>query len=101
MSPMFAFRWDGIDLLGMGEKLLCFVQARRKKWDYIAWDQIAEGKDQAINSKDGEAEAECVEYTHLRSDSIRQVRMANWLSGTEWGEGMSYRSYIYASAITM
>ena len=66
MSPMFAFRWDGIDGLGMTEKLLRFVQTRRKKRDDIAWDQIADGKDQAINSKDGEAKAECVDYKHLR-----------------------------------
>jgi hypothetical protein len=98
MNPMFAFRRDGIDRIGMAEKLLCFVQSRRKNWGYIAWNQIAEGKDQAINSKDGEAKAECVDYKHLRSDSIRQVRMASWISGTEWGEDMSYRSYICASA---
>ena len=67
MGLMFAFRWDGIDLLGVAEKLLCFVQACRKKWDYIAWNQIAEGKDQAINSKNGEAKAECVDYKHLMS----------------------------------
>jgi hypothetical protein len=67
MSLIFAFRWDGIDLLGMAEKLLCFVQARRKKWDYITWNQISERKDQAIKSKDGEAKADCVEYKHLRS----------------------------------
>ena len=84
MSSIFAFRWDGIDLLGMAEKLLCFVQSRRKNWDYIAWSQIAERKDQAINSKDGEAKAECVDYKHLRSDRIRQVRMAKWILGTEW-----------------
>jgi len=63
---MFAFRWDGIDRLGMDEKLLCFVQARRKKWDYIAWKQIAERKDQAINSEDGEAKTECVGYKHFK-----------------------------------
>jgi hypothetical protein len=51
----------------MAEKLLCFVQARRKKRDDIAWNQIAERKDQAINSKDGEAKAECVDYKHLGS----------------------------------
>jgi hypothetical protein len=67
MSPMFAFRWDSIDRLGMAEKLLCFVQAHRNKRDDIAWNQIAEGKDQAIKPKDGEAKAECVEYMHLRS----------------------------------
>jgi hypothetical protein len=67
MRPMLATRWDGIDRLGMAEKLLCFVQARRKTWDYIAWNQIAERKDQAINSKNGEAKAECVGYKHLRS----------------------------------
>ena len=66
ISPMFAFRWDGIDCLGMAEKMLCFVQAHRKKRDYIAWNQIAERKDQAINSEDGEAKAECVDYKHLR-----------------------------------
>lgn len=81
MSLMFAFRWDGIDLLGMVEKLLCFVQLRRKNWDHIAWNQIAERKDQAVNSKDGEAKAECVNCKHSRSDRIRQVRMANWISG--------------------
>lgn len=67
ISPMFASRWDGIDRFGMAEKLLCFIQAHRKKWDHIAWNQIAERKDQAINSKDGEAKAECVDYKHLRS----------------------------------
>ena len=67
MTPMFAFRWYGIDRLGMAEKLLCFVQPHGKKWDYVAWNQIAERKDQAINSKDGEAKAECVDYKHLRS----------------------------------
>ena len=77
MSPMFAFRWDGIDRFGMVEKLLCFVQARRKKWHYMAWNQITERKDQAVNSKDGEAKAECVDYNHLRS--IRQESI-----GREW-----------------
>jgi hypothetical protein len=62
---MFAFLRDGINLLGMAEKLLRFVQARRNKWDYIVWDKIAEGKDQAIKSKDGKAKAECVDYKHL------------------------------------
>ena len=65
MSPMFAVRWDGIHSLGMTEQLLCFVQACRKEWDYIAWNQIAERKGQTINSKDGEAKADCVDYHHL------------------------------------
>ena len=63
---MFAFRWDGIGRLGITEKLLCFAQTRRKKWDYIAWNQIAERGGQAIKPKDGEAEADCVDYKHLR-----------------------------------
>jgi hypothetical protein len=98
MSPMFAVRWDGIDRLGVAEKLLCFVQTRRQKWDDIAWDQIAERKKQAIKSKDGEAKAECVDYKHLRSNSVRQVRMAKWISGTEWGEDMLYTN-VCAGAI--
>ena len=48
---MFAFRWDGVDLLGMAKKLLCFVQEYRNEWDYIAWNQIAKRGGQAIDSK--------------------------------------------------
>ena len=60
VSPMITFRFDGIDRLGMAEKLSCFVQTRPKTWDRIAGNQIAQGKDQGINSKDGEAKAESV-----------------------------------------
>lgn len=67
MSPIIAFRWNGIDLLGLVEKLFRFVQTRPKTWDRIAGDQIAEGKDQAIDSKDGEGKAESVKGKHLDS----------------------------------
>ena len=62
---MFAFWWDGIDLFSMIEKLLRFIQARRKKWDKITWNQIAEGKNETGDSEEGEAKAEYVEKIHL------------------------------------
>ena len=70
MSPMLAVQWDGIDTLGVAEKQLCFVQMCRKKWDYIAWKQIAEREKQAIKSKDREAKAQCVDYHHLSSTIV-------------------------------
>jgi hypothetical protein len=82
MTPIFVFWWNGIDRFGIAEKLLCFVQTRPKTWDGIAGNQIAEGKDQAINSKDGEDKAESVKYEHL--DRKGRVRTAKWISGTEW-----------------
>jgi hypothetical protein len=41
----------------MIEKLLRCVHVRRKKRDKTAWNQIAEGKDEAIDSKEGEGKA--------------------------------------------
>ena len=60
-SPIFASRWYGIDSFGMIEKLLRCVQVRRKERDKIAWNQIAEGKDEAIDSKEGEGKAEYID----------------------------------------
>ena len=63
-SPIFAFRWNGIDSFSMIKTLLCCVQVGRKERDKIAWNQIAEGKDEAINSKEGEGKAEYVDEIH-------------------------------------
>ena len=48
---------------------------RRNEWDDIAWDEIADGKDEAINSKEGEAKAECVDkkHPHRRQSQARMV----------------------------
>ncbi len=48
----------------MIKKLLRFVQVRRKTRDDVAWNQITEGEDEAINSKGGEAKVECVDKMH-------------------------------------
>ena len=61
---IFAFRWDGMGRLGMIKELLRFVQVRRKTRDDVAWNQITEGEDEAINSKGGEAKVECVDKMH-------------------------------------
>ena len=63
-GPIFAFRWYGIDSFGIVKKLLCCIQVRQKKRDKIARNQIAEGKDEAIDSKEGKGEAECVDIMH-------------------------------------
>ncbi len=67
-SLIFAFMGDGIDRLGLSKKLLCFVQVDRKKWDDIAWNQIAEGKDDAINSKEGKGKTENVDKAKMHDD---------------------------------
>jgi len=40
----------------------------RKKWDDIAWNQIAEGKDDAINSKEGKGKTENVDKAKMHDD---------------------------------
>ncbi len=64
MNPAFALRRDSADFLRMFKKLLCFFQKCRERWDDVAWKQIAEVKYKAINSKNGEAEAENVDKMH-------------------------------------
>jgi hypothetical protein len=62
-----------MDRLGMIKKLLRFVQVRRKTWDDVAWNQIAEGEDEAINSKGREAKVEYVDkmHHHERGDNSK------------------------------
>ena len=64
MCPMFALWWNGIHIFGSFKEFLCFIQVRRKTWYETVWNQIAEGQDEAINSEEGEAEAEYVETVH-------------------------------------
>jgi len=48
----------------MIKKLLRFVQVRRKTWDDVVWNQVTEGGDETINSKEGEAKVEYVDEMH-------------------------------------
>jgi hypothetical protein len=78
MSPIFAFLWDGIDHFGMTEKLLCCVQVLRKKWYKVAWNQIAEGKEETFSPKEGEAKVEYVDEMHpQKRDNNSQARMVD------------------------
>jgi hypothetical protein len=82
ISPIFTFLWDGIDIFGMTEKLSYCVQVLRKKWYKVAWNQIAEGKEEAFSPKEGEAKVEYVGEMHLQKrDDNSQARMVNWISG--------------------
>jgi hypothetical protein len=46
------------------EELPRLVQECEKKWDGIAWEQIAKVKYEAIYSKNGETKAENVDTVH-------------------------------------
>ena len=81
-SPIFAFRWNSIDSFSMIEKLSCCVQVDQKKRDIIAWNQIAEGKDEAINSKEGEGKTEYVDKIHpQKQNNNGQEHTLDWIVG--------------------
>jgi len=48
----------------MAKKLLCFVQKCGQRWYGIAWKQMAEIKEKAIDPKKREAETEEVDESH-------------------------------------
>jgi hypothetical protein len=63
----FVSPWDSIDGLCMSKKeLLGVVQQCRNRWDEIPWNQETDVKEEAIDSKDGEAQAEYIHEAHLK-----------------------------------
>ena len=64
LSPVLASQWDGTAFLRTLKKLLCFFEECRKRWNNIAWKQIAGRDYETIQSKDGEAEVDNVEEIH-------------------------------------
>jgi len=72
----FALRWDSADFLCTTKKLVGFVQEYRDNWGDIAWKEIADIEYEAIDPKQGEAEAEHVEDMHeLTYNSKAQIRL--------------------------
>jgi hypothetical protein len=64
LNPEFTLQWDIAHGLCAVKELLCFVQERSDEYGGIAWEEIAEAKYEAVDSKDGENKAEDVDRAH-------------------------------------
>jgi hypothetical protein len=74
LFPILAFRWYCIDCFSLIEKVSCCVRVCQKTRYEKARNQVANGKDEAINPKEGEGEAKNVERSHTSHRPDRQAR---------------------------
>src|ERR1700722_11000966 len=79
LFPILVFWSYCIDCFSLIEKVSCCVQVCQKTRYEKARNQVANGKDEAIDPKEGEGEAKNVEKSHASHGPDRQARRSIYI----------------------